>query len=187
MEGREGSTSHGPREPEPADREEQARLQEQEDGTTGSSAMHGHSFASQFVHKEHDEDLHGKWVFLTHTDVRNEMIGSPARMYSLKNDDTLKMRSTRLSAVSHRAPTPPLTTARCRALSRGLHSARRRSTPALRAFPAVHALRRLLVLPTEVLPFCFLVLYLNRSSQTEVHALRSGLVRGRASLPATSG
>ena len=54
-------------------------------------------------------------MVLTHTDVRNEMIGSPARMYSLKNDDTLNMRSTRLSAVSHRAPTPPLTTARCRA------------------------------------------------------------------------
>ena len=50
--------------------------------------MHGHSFASQFVHKEHDEDLHGKWVFLTHTDVRNEMIGSPARMYSLSRTTT---------------------------------------------------------------------------------------------------
>ena len=28
------------------------------------------AFASQFVHEEHDEDVHGKWVFLTHTDVR---------------------------------------------------------------------------------------------------------------------
>ena len=77
---------------------------------------------SHSVHEEHDEELHGKHVVLSEADVRNETIGSPVAMHSLKNDHMVgrpcsKVRSTLLSAASYRAPTPQLTTARC-ALSR---------------------------------------------------------------------
>ena len=51
------------------------------------------AYESQFVHDEHDEKVHGKHVVFREADVRNDTIGSPARLYSFENDHTLKVSS----------------------------------------------------------------------------------------------